>query len=107
VSAKPYWDYIAAISEEGYRIGIDEINFDYIRFPSDGDMKDIAFPHSAKLLAADPDGGKTEALRVFFSYLYERLSPQGIVLSADLFGMTTTNTDDLNNGQDLRARAIF
>lgn len=107
VSAQPYWDYIAAISEEGYRIGIDEMNFDYIRFPSDGDMKDIAFPHSAALLTRDPEGGKTEALRVFFSYLYERLSPQGIVLSADLFGMTTTNTDDLNIGQVLESAAPY
>ena len=37
----------------------------------------------------------------FFSYLHEKLSNTGIVLSADLFGMTTTNTDDLNIGQVL------
>ena len=107
VSAKPYWDYIVAISEEGYQIGVDEMNFDYIRFPSDGDMKDIAFPHSAAALLADPENGKSEALRAFFSYLHERLSPQGIVLSADLFGMTTTNTDDLNIGQVLEKAAPY
>ena len=36
--AKPFWDYITAIATSSYAIGFDEINFDYIRFPSDGDM---------------------------------------------------------------------
>jgi hypothetical protein len=92
--AKPYWEYISSIAEEAHAIGFDEINFDYIRFPSDGNMKDIFFPYSGTKK-------KSDIVRSFWEYLYDRLSPQGIVMSADVFGMTTTNTDDLNIGQIL------
>ena len=94
VGAKPFWDYILAIAETSYAAGFDEINFDYVRFPSDGDMKDISFTHTGTTT-------KKEMLRQFFEYLDYRLSNTKIVTSADLFGMTTTNTDDLNIGQVL------
>lgn len=110
VGAKPYWDYIVALSKESYGLGFDELNFDYVRFPSDGNMKDIDYAYSR---------GKTkaEALREFFEYLHGQLkdipstssgqAPSnssgqvGAVLSVDLFGMSSTNTDDLNIGQIL------
>jgi len=94
VGAKPFWDYIIDIATTSYAIGFDEINFDYIRFPSDGDMKDIAFIHTGTKL-------KKEMLREFFEYLDSKMAGTGIVTSADIFGMTTTNTDDLNIGQIL------
>ena len=94
VGARPFWDYMVALSKESYSLGFDELNFDYIRFPSDGDMKDIYFPWSA-------GKGKQVALEEFFRYLNAELKPTGAVLSADLFGMTATNEDDLNIGQVL------
>lgn len=94
VSAPGMWGYIASVAREGYARGFDEINFDYIRFPSDGNMRDIAYPYSKNT-------PKPDALRGFFKYLHDTLSPQHIPISADLFGMTTTNTDDLNIGQVL------
>ena len=94
VGAKEHWDYMIDISKEAYALGYDEINFDYVRYPSDGNMKDIHFEHS--------DGtNKPKELEKFFAYLYEELKDTGIVTSADLFGMVTTNTDDLNIGQVL------
>src|SRR3989344_494239 len=94
VGAPGVWDYIVLLAKESYALGFDELNFDYIRFPSDGNMKDIYYPWS--------DGyEKPEVLREFFSYLHDKLKLVGAVLSADLFGMTTTNTDDLNIGQVL------
>jgi hypothetical protein len=94
VGARPAWDHIVAIAKDAYGIGFDEINFDYVRFPSDGNMKDIYFSWSQ---------GKTksDALEEFFSYLHDSLKDTGVVTSADLFGMTTTNYDDLNIGQVL------
>jgi hypothetical protein len=44
---------------------------------------------------------KSEVLEEFYKYLTDNLRPTGAVLSADLFGMTTTNEDDLNIGQVL------
>lgn len=94
VSAKPYWDEIIALAKDSYALGFDEINFDYIRFPSDGDMKNIQFPLSGTTT-------KSLALKGFFEYLDAQLEGTGIVTSADLFGMTTSNADDLGIGQVL------
>jgi len=93
------WDYTVALARESYNIGFDELNFDYIRFPSDGNMQDIYFPFSENDIITDPDFGKAKVIKSFFAYLDEGLSDTGAVLSADLFGMTTTNKDDLNIGQ--------
>jgi len=89
---KEIWDYHIAIAKDSYELGFDELNFDYIRFPSDGPMKDIHFPGMGTR-------SKPEVIEDFFSYLHAELKNTGIVMSADLFGMTTTNTDDLNIGQ--------
>lgn len=94
--SKDVWDYIVALAKESYLVGFDELNFDYIRFPSDGNMKDIYYPWSN-------NRPKTEVLKEFFSYLRDKLDNLGAPLSADLFGMTTTNTDDLNIGQNLES----
>lgn len=92
VGAQPYWDWVVDLSRESYELGFDEINFDYIRFPSDGNMRDIAFPYSG-------DRPKDEVLESFFAYLHGELEGTGIVTSADLFGMTTTAVDHMNIGQ--------
>jgi hypothetical protein len=92
--AKPVWDYLVAIGNESYAIGFDELNFDYIRFPSDGNMKDISYTYSQGKV-------KSEVLKEFFAYLEQAFRPKGITISADLFGMTTTNSDDLGIGQIL------
>ncbi len=96
VGSREHWDYIVELSKESYALGFDELNFDYIRFPSDGNMKDAAYTLSV-------DKGKTrpQALEEFFIYLKEQLKPLGVVTSADLFGMVTTNHDDLGIGQVL------
>lgn len=102
------WDYHVAIAKEAYAVGFDEINFDYIRFPSDGDMTDIYYPLSEETILIDPDFGKAKVVEDFFAYLAEELEDTDVVTSADLFGMTTTNHDDLNIGQVLeRAEPYF
>jgi hypothetical protein len=99
--SKQVWDYTVAIAKESYNIGFDELNFDYIRFPSDGDMYDIKYPFSEEQVIADPNYGKAEVMRGFFKYLAEEMEDTDAVLSADMFGMVTTNPDDLNIGQVL------
>ena len=94
--SKEVWDYNIAVAKGAYRIGFDELNFDYIRFPSDGDMADVMYPS-----LEDKKIDKPETLRRFFHYLNNSLKKTEVPISADLFGMTTTNTDDLNIGQVL------
>lgn len=101
-SSREVWHYAVEISRESARLGFDEINFDYIRFPSDGNMRDIAYPFFDKLGVS-----KSENMKQFFVYLREQLDDSGIPLSADFFGMTTTNTDDLNIGQILEDGLIY
>ena len=92
--SREYWDYIILLAKESRKIGFDEINFDYIRFPSDGNMEDISFPHSTTT-------PKSEVLREFFEYLHDHLVDSGLKTSADLFGMVTTATNDMGIGQIL------
>ena len=99
--AREYWDYIVELSRESYNIGFDELNFDYIRFPSDGNMRDIYYPVSEEVVLADPDFGKARVVKDFFAYLHNGLKDTGAVLSADMFGMVATNSDDLNIGQTI------
>lgn len=93
-ASRETWDYIVTIAQESEKRGFDELNFDYIRFPSDGNMRDISYPFfdQTKLTKAD-------SLKEFFAYLREKLGPLDVPLSADFFGMTATNNDDLNIGQ--------
>lgn len=88
------WEYTVDLAKISYEYGFDEINFDYIRFPSDGNMKDISYPHSEGKV-------KHEVMKSFFEYLNDNLSDGDLKISADLFGMTATNTDDLGIGQVL------
>lgn len=99
--AKEYWDYIIRVSKETEKVGFDELNFDYIRFASDGNMQNINYTF------CDPSISKADALENFFKYLSENLKELGIPISADLFGMVTTNTDDLNIGQVLEKASPY
>jgi hypothetical protein len=92
---KDAWDYNLKIAERAADIGFDEIQFDYIRFPSDGNIKNCRYskPHSA-----------TEASKTLIGFLTEtkrRLNLKGVKISIDVFGLTTTATDDMGIGQKI------
>ncbi len=117
VASKPYWDHIVELSADAYNIGFDEFNYDYVRYPSDGNMQDISFKTS------EYGKDKQANLEAFFKYLNERLDDETLFnkynhkntgrvsstpwTSADLFGMTTTNTDDLSIGQVIERAAPY
>jgi hypothetical protein len=109
-NSREMWEYLVALGEESHSIGFDELNFDYIRFPSDGNMKDIYYPKSDEIIrsysnASSTRSGKSAVMKGFFEYLKQNLADKGMVISADIFGMTTTNYDDLNIGQLLEDAA--
>lgn len=88
------WKYLVAIGRESHSVGFDELNFDYIRFPSDGNMQDIVYPWSH-------DKTRREVMSSFFSYVREQFATSSIPLSIDLFGLTTSADGDLGIGQNL------
>lgn len=99
--ARKAWDYTARIAREAYAEGFDELNFDYIRFPSDGALDEIYYPVSEERVVSAPTAGKAAIIEEFFAYLAHELRGSGAALSADLFGLTTTSAHDLNIGQVL------
>jgi hypothetical protein len=98
--SKPVWEYLVAIGREAHSVGFDELNFDYIRYPSDGDMKDIAYPWSG-------DKPRREVMKSFFAYLREQFATSSIPLSVDLFGLTTSSSGDLGIGQNLNDALMY
>jgi len=92
-ASKEAWDYNIAIAKDALERGFDEINFDYIRFPSDGDLKSMKFP------IWDGKTQRREVIKEFFKYLRE--SMPSAKLSVDLFGLTAVNYDDLGVGQNI------
>lgn len=106
VNSEEHWRYIVALSRESYELGFDELNYDYVRWPSDGPMNDIVYPSN----------DRAGELEKFFAFLNKEVkgfdsSHHGghtLVMSADLFGYTTVLTDDLGIGQQLeRALPYF
>ncbi len=90
-ASKIVWDYNVGIVRNILEHGFDEINFDYIRFPSDGNLDVLQYPFW------DGQTPKHEVIAAFYRYLRKEL-PEA-KLSADLFGQSTVNYDDLGIGQ--------
>jgi hypothetical protein len=74
------WKYNVAIAEELEERGIDEIQFDYIRFPSDGDFKGVRYRYRREGMI------KTEAIESFLKIAREKIS---IPISTDLYGFNS------------------
>ena len=90
-AAKEVWDYNVAIGKDALNRGFDELNFDYIRFASDGFIGDMGFPVWNEIIP------KQEVIKNFFKYLREQFSDAKI--SVDLFGQATIDKNDLGIGQ--------
>lgn len=91
-ASREVWDYNVAIARDAADRGFDEINFDYIRFPSDGDLSVMSFPFYNIDTTL-----KKDVIGDFFEHL--RTNLDGVVISADLFGLATINYDGLGIGQ--------
>lgn len=93
------WSYNIALCRELAGLGFDEIQFDYIRFPSDGDLSRIPYP------ALTGGRSKVQCISGFLAAARSVLSPLGVKLSADLFGLTAWKRQDFGVGQVLEAMA--
>jgi hypothetical protein len=80
---KRVWKYNVDIAEQAAKLGFDEIQFDYVRFPSDGDLSQIRYPG----VHAQPMGW---TIPMFLKYARSRLKPLGVRLSVDVFGLSAT-----------------
>lgn len=88
------WKYNLEIALEAVAMGFSEVQFDYVRFLSDGKISDCVYPFSK----GEP---KADVIRNFLLYAKKELNAKSIPLSADIFGLVLTMRDDLNLGQQL------
>jgi hypothetical protein len=93
-AATEAWDYNLEVAKQAIKLGVDEINLDYVRFPSDGQMNFLSYPVYNPALTA-----KAKQMQKFFAYVHDFFKDQPVKTSADLFGLTTVNQDDLGIGQ--------
>jgi hypothetical protein len=93
---KDTWDYNLQIAEMAASIGFNEIQFDYIRFPSDGNTKNCKYSKTHNSIEA------SNAIIGFLKEANKRLKKDNkIKISIDVFGLTTTATDDMGIGQKI------
>ncbi len=100
--ANPYdrrvWKYVVDVAEAAARAGFDEIQFDYVRFPTDGDLSNALFPGKVR----EP---QAVTIAKFLRYAGKRLRPLAVRVSADVFGLAATR--DLGIGQAPRRLARY
>jgi hypothetical protein len=87
------WKYNVDVAAAAVRSGFDEIMFDYIRFPSDGDVDSAVYGRRAR-------APKGVTIARFLTYARERLRPLGARVSAAVFGLSATR--ELGIGQATR-----
>jgi hypothetical protein len=90
-AAKPAWNYIASIARDAFSRGFDEVNFDYIRFASDGSLGNIVYPYW------DQKTPMATVIEGYFQFLRNTFS--GKRISVDLFGLSTVDDSGLGIGQ--------
>ncbi len=93
------WDYNTALALEAARLGFDEVQFDYIRFPTDGSVA------TARYALANNQDNRTAAIAGFLDQVRLALTSYGTKISIDVFGYTAWVPDDLGIGQQIEALA--
>mgnify|MGYP006278310835 CR=1 FL=1 len=83
------WDYPIQVAQYAAELGFDEIMFDYVRYPTDGDATQMAFK--------DPGRARQDTITSFLKAASAKLKPLGVHVSAAMFGLAAT--DDLGIGQ--------
>lgn len=103
---QPYWDDFLKIVKRAVEIGFDEINLDYIRFPTGKNLKNIYYPYSK-------EKGKGEILKEFFKFFRDAIDSinferkLNIPISIDIFGIACFREEGDGTGQRLKDIAEF
>jgi hypothetical protein len=87
------WAYNIAIAKEAIRRGFDEVQFDYVRFPTDGKLG------AARYARPNTRETRLPAIVAFLQRARRELGPTGAFVAADLFGYTAFNENDTDIGQ--------
>jgi hypothetical protein len=98
-------DYDIALAKFVAQAGVDEVQFDYVRFPAEGDQKDAAFTFQTDHPDHPTKEQRSEVIADFLQRAYAQIHPTGALFSLDVFGvMAWQRPVDLSHtGQDIVA----
>src|SRR5208283_1690132 len=114
-------DYDIGLAKFVAQSGVDEVQFDYVRFPAEGDQKDASFNYQTDLTAAGDSKDhstdhptshpkqiqRSDVIADFLSRAYAQIHPTGALFSLDVFGVMAwqRQVDLAHTGQDIVAMA--
>ena len=87
------WEYLIGVAREAAAKGFDEIQFDYLRFPSEGRLA------TARYARPNTQANRLAAITGFLARTRRELGPTGVFLSVAVFGYAAFNEDDTRIGQ--------
>jgi hypothetical protein len=91
-ASKNVWDYTTEVAIEALNEGFAEINFDYVRFPADGDIESIMYP------VYDKKSTRSEVITAYITSAVKKEYPDA-VLSVDIFAHSLIDSGDVGIGQ--------
>ena len=86
------WKYLINLARAAAASGVDEVQFDYVRFPSEGSLSDMRFPKKVK----EP---MDATIPRFLAAARKALKPYDVKLGVDVFGLAADH--DLGIGQNI------
>ncbi len=93
------WNYNIALAREAIERGFDEVQFDYVRFPTDGKLQ------AAKYVKPVSKATRLPTIAAFLERARKELGARGGYVAADLFGYTAFNENDTDIGQRIEELA--
>lgn len=93
-ASEQFWEYAAGIARDAYDLGFQEINLDYIRFPSIGDLSAAMYPYRG-------ERSKSEVVVELLQYWDTNVRKTGPKVSVDLYGLSLSDPEDVGIGQHL------
>jgi hypothetical protein len=96
--SREVWEYNAGVAREAAEAGFDEVQFDYVRFPSDGPMETLSYP-------SETDGDE-DTIASFLEYASGEIEPTGARVAADVFGLAAGD-GGAGVGQNIREMAPY
>jgi hypothetical protein len=96
------WDYNVGIAIEAAKLGFQEIQFDYVRFPEGFEKRDKTLGYNMGDYQGDQSDvqKRVQAVTDFVAYAKEKLEPYNVKVSVDIFGYTATLPEAPGIGQN-------
>lgn len=96
--------YDIALAKAAAEAGVDEVQFDYVRFPAESDQKDAKFLFQMR----HPDWQRSDVITHFLADAYAQIHPLHVLLSLDVFGVMAWQrpVDLAHTGQDIPRMAL-